>query len=105
MGVREVIAGAIQQWGLRDAANRMAQHAVDQLHAAGYVILSPDEVRGIREAALEEAAKLADERAACRERLYSENGRSINAAKAVEAEETAFAIRALRAKEAQDATD
>lgn len=32
---------------------------IANLHAAGYVILSPDEVRGIRDEALEEAAKIA----------------------------------------------
>lgn len=41
----------------------------------------------------EASARIAHERAAGRQRLYEENGASINAAKAVEAEEIATAIR------------
>lgn len=52
MSAREVIAGALQQWGLRDSSSRMAQHAIDQILSAGYAILSPDEVRGIRDLAV-----------------------------------------------------
>jgi hypothetical protein len=47
MSAREVIAGALRQWGLRDSSSRMAQHALDQIRSSGYAILSPDEVRGI----------------------------------------------------------
>jgi hypothetical protein len=45
------------------------------------------------EAERERCAKVADKRAKGREQLFSENGASINAAKAVEAEEIATAIR------------
>jgi hypothetical protein len=41
----------------------------------------------------ERCARIADERAAMRAALFNENGASINAAKAVEAEEIAVAIR------------
>lgn len=34
---------------------------IANLRAAGYVILSPDEVRGIRDGALEESAKVAED--------------------------------------------
>ncbi len=47
-------------------------------------------------AAIEKAAQVADERAEMRERLYEGNHASINAAKAVEAEEIATAIRSLK---------
>jgi hypothetical protein len=44
---------------------------------------------------LERGAKLADDRARMREQLFNETGASINASKAVEAEEIAIALRAL----------
>lgn len=54
------------------------------------------EAQAIRDKALEEAATLADLAQAQREQLYSENGASINAHKAVQAEEIAAAIRAMK---------
>jgi hypothetical protein len=44
---------------------------------------------------IERAAKIADEAAAMRARLFEENGASLNASKAVQAEELAAAIRQL----------
>ncbi|TAX57160.1 hypothetical protein ELI01_18965 [Rhizobium leguminosarum] len=52
-----------------------------------------------RAAALEEAAKVADAAKDMRERLFQENSASINASKAVQAEEIAAAIRALIPRE------
>jgi len=57
---------------------------------------------GISEArlsALEEAAKVADEAAAMRERLYQENGASLNASKAAQALVIAANIRALQSED------
>jgi hypothetical protein len=44
---------------------------------------------------IERAAKIADEALAMRARLFDENGASLNASKAVQAEELAAAIRQL----------
>lgn len=52
-----------------------------------------------REEVLEEAARLCDERAAGRVALFDQNGASVNAHKAVEAEECATAIRALATRD------
>lgn len=48
-----------------------------------------------RKRALESAAKVADNAKDMRERLFAENGASLNASKAVQAEEIAAAIRSL----------
>lgn len=55
--------------------------------------------REARAKALEEAAKVADEAAAMRERLYQENGASLNASKAAQALVIAANIRALQSEE------
>lgn len=55
----------------------------------------------VRAKAIEECARVADERAAGRQQLFEENGSSINASKSVEAEEIAAAIRALLPTEAR----
>lgn len=57
MGARDIVATK-----LPFAANirkEWAQEILDELAAAGYVILSPDEVRGIRDEALDDAIKAA----------------------------------------------
>ena len=61
MGAREVIYDHLVNHPMRKDLSLlgMATEAVSALGHAGYVILSPDEVRGIRDAALEEAAKVA----------------------------------------------
>lgn len=58
MGAREVIAEGCcrPDWNKLD----MADHIISLLHKSGHVILSPDEVRGIRDEALEEAAVAAE---------------------------------------------
>ncbi len=57
--------------------------------------MTPEDAREVgRIEGLEEAAKICDERAAGRERLYAENGGHINALKSCEAEDAATAIRA-----------
>lgn len=68
---------------------------VASLTAAGFRIIGPNEVDPVT---LEKAAALADLAQAQREQLYSENGASINAHKAVQAEEIASAIRAIGRK-------
>lgn len=55
--------------------------------------------REARNTALEEAAKVADEAAAMRERLFQENGASLNASKAAQALLIAANIRALQLEE------
>ncbi len=55
--------------------------------------------RDARAKAIEEAAKVADEAAAMRERLYQENGASLNASKSAQALVIAANIRALQSEE------
>jgi len=74
-----------------DQLRDMAAEVADAILAAQPAPLGEDLVS--REA----AAKICDERAAMREQLFNENGASINAAKAVEAEEIGALIRRLPA--------
>lgn len=55
MSAREVIAEELERYTVSPGIR--AESVIAALRAAGYVIMSPDEVRGIRDAALEEAAE------------------------------------------------
>lgn len=60
MGARDLIKDSLIVDATRSVTTK-AMGILHRLNAAGYVILSPDEVRGIRDEALEEAAKRAHE--------------------------------------------
>jgi hypothetical protein len=85
--------------GRSAALGRLVEANLDTILAALSSLSVPQD-QGASEAAIraderERCARVAEERAALRERLFNENGASINAAKAVEAEVIAAAIRAL----------
>jgi hypothetical protein len=84
----------IPEWAEREAAGLWVSLGFvnDRLNHLPTIALAlvAAEKRGI-----ERAAKIADEAAAMRARLFDENGASLNASKAVQAEELAAAIRQL----------
>ncbi|MGO7089418.1 hypothetical protein AB9E14_23370 [Rhizobium leguminosarum] len=73
----------------------MADASKAVLDAIAHIEAQDLRIAETRAAALEEAAKVADAAKDMRERLFQENSASINASKAVQAEEIAAAIRAL----------
>lgn len=84
--------------GSKAIAALRTELAVKETEALGYlraVGTLQERLAETRAAALEEAAKVADAAKDMRERLFQENSASINASKAVQAEEIAAAIRAL----------
>lgn len=64
MGAQEVIANTVEEKLKLDgfsSYDEMSDTIIQSLQTNGYVILSPDEVRGIRDEALEEAARTSDQ--------------------------------------------
>lgn len=85
---REIIAGIVYNQRIDGWT---ADAILAALAAGGFSIVET----GRDPATIEACAKVADEAQAMRERLFAENGASLNASKSVQAEEIASDIRAL----------